>query len=52
MQRLADLCRGCLDSPGPEREVAALVLGRLLTRRDTGTCKEMCCLQSAHTAAT
>lgn len=35
-QRLADLCRGCLDSPGPEREVAALVLGRLLTRRDAG----------------
>lgn len=36
-QRVANLCRGCLDSPGPQREVAALVLGRLLTRRDAGS---------------
>lgn len=37
VQRIADLCRGHLQSPGPEREVSALVLGRLLTRHDAGS---------------
>lgn len=36
VQRVAGLCRQHLQSPGPEREVSALVLGRLLTRRDAG----------------
>lgn len=37
VQRIAGLCRGHLQSPGPEREVSALVLGRLLTRQDAGS---------------